>query len=473
MKKSGNSRKTNYMKNIAEILGILDEKSLSKDWLLGEIKRHKIKTRALVSLNTFEILKSCQPKTIEKIFAILKDEDLAIRDVKTLTKTLHWFFIDIIDSSDPNLSVKSQARKINALNVLIQRTDTVKKENLESLIILPTGDGMAIGFQDSPEKPLRLAIELHKALRKFNKSQKEKDWIIIRIGIDTGPVYFMKGIGGGEIFWGPGIIMARRVMDLCGPNQIIASERIAKDLRSLSEENKATMNPIRDKYRIKHGEQLTIYNIFGKDFGNKKIPKTGKISKIKEDEFRKLDYEFDSAEIKLDVTDIKSMATHHTWIWHVRNISKEPLDTMYYNVAGDTDKEFEELNLKISDEKNNQLVVSSREINKLREKEFYVKFKTPLKKSQKGRFLKLEYDWDEPDRNFIYGIPTKCKKFKFTFTAPKKLELKSRMLQKIGGKKRRVDGIPKIKYTKDRVEFSWESPKKYKIEVNDEFEFQW
>ena len=239
---------------------------------------------------------------------------------------------------------------------------------------------MAIGFQDSPEKPLRLAIELHKAVRKFNTSQKERDEIIIRIGIDTGPVYFMKGIADGKIFWGPGLIMARRVMDLCEPNQIIASERIAKDLRSLSEENKGTMYPIVDKYQIKHGEQLTIYNIFGKDFGNKKTPKKGKISKIKEDEFRKLDYEFDSVEIKLDIIDIKSMTTHHTWIWHVRNTSKVPQDTMYYSIAGDTDKQFEELNLKISDEKNSQLVVSSHETDKPREKEFHVKFKTPLKK---------------------------------------------------------------------------------------------
>ena len=219
------------MEKIAEILGILEEKNLSKDWLLGELKKHKIKTDASAFSNSYQILKNCNPEKIQKILDVLK-EDLAIKDVKTLTRTLHWFFIDIISSSDPNLSVKSQARKIYALNELIQRTHTFKKEKIEYLDILLTGDGMAIGFSDSPEKPLRLAIELHKALRKFNSFQKDKDKIFIRIGIDTGPVYFMKGIKG-EIFWGPGLIMAKRVMDLCGPNQIFASERIAKDLRSL------------------------------------------------------------------------------------------------------------------------------------------------------------------------------------------------------------------------------------------------
>jgi len=363
------------MENIAEILGILDEKSLSKDWLLSELKRHRIKTKAVAYSNIFYILKTCQPKIVEKILYILKDENLAIKDVKTLTKTLHWFFIDIIASSDPNLSVKSQARKINVLNVLLERTDTFKRENFESLSILPTGDGMAIGFPDSPEKPLQLAIELHRALRRFNKSQKEMDRIIIRIGIDTGPVYFMKGIGDGKIFWGPGLIMARRVMDLCGNDQIFASERIAKDLRNLSEENKATMYPIKDKYQIKHGEQLTMYNIFSNGFGNKITPKKGKISKIKEDDFRKQpDFEFDSIEIQLDVMNQKNMMTHHTWIWNVRNLSKEPLEEIYYNIGGDAKKEFSELNIKITDERNNELGVSSIDINKEYEKAFLVKF---------------------------------------------------------------------------------------------------
>ena len=74
MKEDGNSSKTNYMRNIAEILGIFDEKSLSKDWLLGELKRYKIKTRTLDSLNIFEILKSCQPETVERILSILDDQ---------------------------------------------------------------------------------------------------------------------------------------------------------------------------------------------------------------------------------------------------------------------------------------------------------------------------------------------------------------------------------------------------------------
>ena len=471
MSKSKENNKPDFIEKIAEILGILEEKNLSKDWLLGELKRHKIKTEVSVSSNSYQILKNCNPEKIQKILDVLK-EDLAIKDVKTLTRTLHWFFIDIVSSSDPNLPVKSQARKIYALNELIQRTDTFKKEKTEYLDILTTGDGMAIGFSDSPEKPLRLAIELHKALRKFNSTQKEKDKIIIRIGIDSGPVYFMKGIKG-EIFWGPGLIMAKRVMDLCGPNQIFASERIAKDLRSLSEENKATMHPI-GEYEIKHGK-LAIYNIFSKEFGNKTIPKKGKIVKLNEDNFKQPDFEFNSVEVRLEITDLKSMMTHHTWIWDVKNISKEPLRAIFYNLSGDVPRDFSDLNVKVTDEDNNILEIISLDVNKPLEKAFYIKLATPIRKNQSCRLIKLEYDWEEPERNFVYVFSSKSRKFRYFFSAPKDLQLKHRILEVIRdlGDKRRAEPPANIKYLGDRTEIVWETAKKHKILSHDTFEFQW
>jgi len=460
------------MEKIAEILGILEEKNLSKDWLLGELKKHKGKSDVSVSSNSYEILKKCSAEVIQKILGGLR-EDLVIKDPKTLTRVLHWFFIDIVSSSDPNLPVKSQARKINALNELIKRTDTFKKENLEYLDIFPTGDGMAIGFSDSTEKPLRLAIELHRALRKFNRNQKEKDKINIRIGIDSGPVYFMKGIKG-EIFWGPGLIMAKRVMDLCGPNNIFASEKIARDLRNLSEENKATMKPI-GEYKIKHGK-LEIYNIFSKEFGNKVIPKDEKIPRPKEhDPFKNINFEFNSVEVHLEITDAKSMMTHHTWIWDIKNTSKEPLTAIFYGLGGDVPRDFPKLNVKVTDENQNKLKILSLDVNKPLQKGFYVEMVKPIRKNQSGRIVKIEYDWEETERNFEYAFSSKTKKFKYFFSAPKDLEIKHRILEAVRDRadRRRMEPPAEIKYLDDRTEISWESPKNHKIHPHDVLVFQW
>jgi len=456
---------------ITKILGLLEEKGLTKDWLLTILRKKKIKFSSPTS-NSVEILQSCHNKGLEKILKSLVSES-AIKDIKTITRTLHWFFTDIVGSSDPMLPVKAQARKIYALNSFIENSEIFKKSDLQSLIILPTGDGMAIGFPDSPEKPLILAIQIHKALKKFNKNRREKDRMGIRIGIDTGPVYFMKGIQDGDIFWGPGLILARRVMDLCEPNQILASERIAKDLSRLSEENKATIHEI-GNYSIKHGEFLTIYSIFGKDFGIKTIKKTDE----KENEpmpGETPEFEFNSIELRLDVKDPKNMMTHHTWIWNVKNTTDKPLEQVFYRLNGDVPKDFSKMNVKIFDENNNRLDIVSLDVNKPVEKKFFVKLKKPVKKNQRKRILRLEYDWEEPERVFEYVFSSNCKKFRYKFTIPNGIQIKNRILEvaKELGIKKRAEPPPKIKYNKKTTEITWETDKNIKISAHKTFEFHW
>lgn len=461
---------------IAEILGIVEEKGKTKDWLLEEIKRKHIGLNVSPTANSFEILKSCPDSFVSYISKLLKD-DFVIEDVRTPTKTLHWFYTDIVGSSDPTIPVKIQARKINLLNTLMKKTETFKQRESKRTYIQTTGDGMAIGFGDSSEKPLRLAIELHKLLYKYNKTQREKDRVYLRIGIDTGPIYFIKDVEENDTVWGPGIIMARRVMDLCSENQIFASRRIGDDIRKLSPEYKAIMHPIGD-YSIKHGEQLLVYNIYGKNFGNKISPKKDKIRipSIGNDLFAmQPKFEFNSVEIRLDVTNPENMMTHHTWIWNVKNTSKKPLEQIFYYIIGDTPRSFGDLNLSVKDENNNNLEIISLDVNKPQEKKFYVKLAKPLRKNQKGRLLKLEYDWEEPYRVFEYELSARCKKLRYAFTAPKNMELKNRILEvaKELGIKKRAEPPSKTNYKSDIIEMTWETDKKHIINKHDAFEFQW
>ena len=54
----------------------------------------------------------------------------------------------------------SRPVRSSVLNKLIERTEVFRRRDPDSTLILPTGDGMAIGFSDSPEKPLLLALSL-------------------------------------------------------------------------------------------------------------------------------------------------------------------------------------------------------------------------------------------------------------------------------------------------------------------------
>ena len=73
-----------------------------------------------------------------------------------------------------------------------------RKESLCRYLSLQPGgafvakhDGMVIGFPESPEKPLLLAMEVSKGLIAYNKSKDDKKRVDIRVGLDSGPVFLL------------------------------------------------------------------------------------------------------------------------------------------------------------------------------------------------------------------------------------------------------------------------------------------
>src|SRR3989304_242863 len=308
------------LSQIAEILGLIDETNRGKQWLVDQLKKHKIVIKN--TINNYEILKECPDDFLSQMLRSLKGEDIAgFEDIKTMTKTYHWFFTDIVAGSNPTIPTKNQVKKIIVLNELILRTETFSKRDPQSTVALPTGDGYAIGFSDSPEKPIHLAMELHQALNRYTESQRGHEKLLIRVGIDMGPVYVIKDINNMDNVWGPGIILTRRGMDLAGDMNIFASARIADDILNLSAEYKKILQPIGNE-SIKHGEELQLYNIYGDGFGNRIAPRSKKVEKLTEDKLVKPSYNFAfrTIDILLDVTDVKTMLTHHTWSWILRNV---------------------------------------------------------------------------------------------------------------------------------------------------------
>jgi class 3 adenylate cyclase len=460
------------LEKIAEILGLLEEKGKNKDWLLDEIKRYKVALKVSPTTNSFEILRSCPQSFIKTILVLLKNDEFEIEEVNTLSKTMHWFFTDIVGSSNPKLSTKTQVRKILMLIKLIQKTNTFN-EIKDNNIFQHTGDGVAIGFSESPEHPLRLAIELLKLVNKYNKTKSEKEKIYIRIGIDTGPVYFIKDLDGNEAIWGPGIITTKRVMDLCDSNQIFTSRRLGDDVSNLSPEYKAIMHSI-GEYEIKHGEKLSIYNIYGKGFGNKRIPIQNRITEENKPEIKIPKYQFNKVDLKLDVTDPKTMMTHHTWIWDVKNISKTPLTLIHYPIGGDIPKKIEELNISISDQFGEKIENYVIKVDKSQQKQIDVELPMPLKKN-KSTIISLQYDWEEPDRSFIYDFSALCKKMSYELTLPKGIPVTEKVLEinVHTGEKIIAFPLPTRKEMKDKTRIVWVSDKKHTMERSDAFEFRW
>src|SRR4030095_2327089 len=83
-----------------------------------------------------------------------------------------------------------------------------KAEAASRLLKIPTGDGMALIFYKSPEKPAQCAVEISRAL-------KEHPRLHLRMGIHSGPVSGVVDVTERANLTGAGINMAKRVMD-CG-----------------------------------------------------------------------------------------------------------------------------------------------------------------------------------------------------------------------------------------------------------------
>lgn len=182
----------------------------------------------------------------------------------------NFFFIDIVGLSDPSLSIKRQMSKIEILNKLIGSCDAfIYSKNKR--IILPTGDGMVIGFLLNPELPLQLSIQLHQKLQEYNKDKHDDEKIGIRIGLNSGPVFILNDINNNKNLWGPGLVLARRVMDIGDNLHILIADKMAEELISLSDEYKKIIKPISD-YKIKHGQIIKIYSAHSTNFGNSNLP---------------------------------------------------------------------------------------------------------------------------------------------------------------------------------------------------------
>ena len=158
-------------------------------------------------------------------------------------------------------------------------------------------------------------------------------------------------------------------------------------------------------------------------------------------------------------------------MWNVRNISKEAKDQIFYHLSGDTEKDFKDLNVVVTDDRGNRLNILSVNTNKPYYKTFTVQLHRPILPKQ-NKTLKLQYDWEEPDSTFGYQVPTDCKRFSYTSIIPKELDVKNRILKVEPDTGLKILATPPatVKYLTDKTSISWS---KTNLKAHDSYEFGW
>jgi TolB-like protein/class 3 adenylate cyclase/Flp pilus assembly protein TadD len=174
----------------------------------------------------------------------------------------HVLFIDVVGYTI--LLTNEQTALVAELARLVRETPHFKAaDTARKLIRIPTGDGMALVFFNSPEAPVRCAIELAQALRGNDK-------IRVRMGIHSGPVHSVADVNDRTNVAGAGINTAQRIMDCGDAAHILVSQRIAEDL-SQHAEWRSALHPL-GEVEAKHGQIVSVFNLYGENFGNPAVP---------------------------------------------------------------------------------------------------------------------------------------------------------------------------------------------------------
>ena len=344
-------------------------------------------------------------------------------DFTASLKLIHanFFFVDIVGLSDTSMSTKTQIKKIEVLNKCISECQSFKSVPIDSLLLLPTGDGCCIGFMQGPELPLLLAVELHTKLAVYNKGKIPSETVRIRIGLHSGNCFLVNDLLGQRNTWGPGIIYARRVMDFGDDAHILMSPSLAEDLISLSDEYRAIIKPVHDVV-LKHGTTMLLYSVYGDGFGNSKHPEKGASIRSKYgEEILRLQKTtmYPSIDLILTVMDPKKMIVQHKRTYEVANISNEPIKKVLHGIAFDVDiPDINDLNIKVYDEKDRDCKITSINVDKPDCKEFTTSFSEPITKEDTGKKYTLQYEVAEPERYFENAFLIDCQKFNMSFHYP-------------------------------------------------------
>ena len=174
----------------------------------------------------------------------------------------HVLFIDIVGYS--KLLITEQSELLRRLSDVVRETEQFRSAEAEGkLVRLPTGDGMALVFRNSPEAPVQCALELSKRL----KAHPE---LSVRMGIHSGPVNEVADVNERANITGAGINVAQRVMDCGDAGHILLSKHVADDL----EQYPRWRPHLHDlgECEVKHGVRVHVFNLYTDGVGNPEVP---------------------------------------------------------------------------------------------------------------------------------------------------------------------------------------------------------
>ena len=178
-------------------------------------------------------------------------------------------FLDIVEYS--KMAVTGQISLKDRFNTYL--SEAIHDVPVTDRIILDTGDGAAVNFLGDVESALTAALRLRASL--LNEDPYLEPQLLVRIGINLGPVRLVRDINGQPNIVGDGINVAQRVMGFADASQILVSRSYFDAVSRLSAQY-IGMFHYQGSRTDKHVREHEIYAIgYPGDQTTKNMPASG------------------------------------------------------------------------------------------------------------------------------------------------------------------------------------------------------
>ena len=230
----------------------------------------KSKNKPEEEIKAVEERKPEPPKPPKKIVKQVEAIDAEVKSSRLeldIIQSGYIFFMDIVGYSKK--TTEEQRKCFKDLGQIVKDTIQFKTANaLEKLIVLPTGDGMILGFFTYLEDAINCGITVAKAVK--NRTDLE-----MRMGIHCGDVCPLEDINGNLNISGDGLNYSQRVMDAGEAHHLLVSADV---MAKYDRPNYVLIEDLGD-VTVKHGVIMRLYSLYSSDFGNKAFP-TSRVKKV-------------------------------------------------------------------------------------------------------------------------------------------------------------------------------------------------
>jgi serine/threonine protein kinase len=175
----------------------------------------------------------------------------------------HALFLDIAGSS--SLPASEHHVLLQNLREFVHRTSEFGKARAkDQIMVVPSGDGMALVFFGDPEAALRCSVEICCSARRTNKFR-------LRMGLHSWPVCRVADMSLKGAVSDSGINVAQRIMDCGDQGHILASEFVTGMLHQLGRWKDALHDL--GEVEVSAGLRMRLFNFWNSEAGNPELPR--------------------------------------------------------------------------------------------------------------------------------------------------------------------------------------------------------